>query len=173
MRFPERPTCHDGGPLVSGGEQFLIWHPAGLGDDQWGYPKRPWRHCGYCGSIHPQDLLDALSRGARLGGSDWKYGYPHKFYVNDIPNPRAGERVKTGGHMYTDDAGQRHDDPTFGPAPATLMGKWYNEHLLDEGYDEEALTALIETIAQRAGITFEIRDGQLYYRAPYYGFQTG
>lgn len=43
------------------------------------------RSCPYCGSVHPDDLLEALNKGARLGGSDWKYGFPHKFYVYGGP----------------------------------------------------------------------------------------
>jgi hypothetical protein len=67
--WPARPTVHDASrylnPLI---EPHWREH---LG----------WRHCSYCRSIHPGDLLTALARGATLGGSDWKYGWPHKFYV--------------------------------------------------------------------------------------------
>lgn len=40
-----------------------------------------WRHCSHCGSIHPEDLMLVLKSGAKLRGSDWKYGWPHKFYI--------------------------------------------------------------------------------------------
>lgn len=45
--------------------------------------------------MHPADLLAAIQAGARMHGSDWKYGWPHKFYVKDIPNPQAGAMVRT------------------------------------------------------------------------------
>jgi len=43
------------------------------------------RSCPYCGSVHPDDLVEALKHGASLTGSDWKYGFPHKFYVRGGP----------------------------------------------------------------------------------------
>lgn len=48
------------------------------------------RGCGYCGSMHPEDLAAALRSGARLDPADRKYGWPHKFYVDKVPNPHVG-----------------------------------------------------------------------------------
>lgn len=54
-----------------------------------GGPGLPGRHCWYCGSIHPGDLHELLTTTeVILGGADWKYGWPHKFYV-ETPNPRV------------------------------------------------------------------------------------
>ena len=43
------------------------------------------RRCSYCGSVHPLDLLKARDEG-RIGkvdrSVDWKYGWPHKIYVD-------------------------------------------------------------------------------------------
>lgn len=42
------------------------------------------RRCGYCGSIHPQDLLMMQANGELVDvdrSVDWKYGWPHKIYV--------------------------------------------------------------------------------------------
>jgi len=39
------------------------------------------RCCTYCGGIHPEDLVTLLNEGVRLQNTDWKYGWPHKFYV--------------------------------------------------------------------------------------------
>lgn len=43
------------------------------------------RRCSYCGSVHPQDLLKARNEG-KIGSVDrsvdWKYGWPHKIYVD-------------------------------------------------------------------------------------------
>lgn len=39
--------------------------------------------CSYCGSISPKEALARLLNPASDGsGSDWKYGWPHKFYIN-------------------------------------------------------------------------------------------
>lgn len=48
------------------------------------------RSCGYCGSMHPADLAVALKSGATAHWADFKYGWPHKIYVEGIPNPHAG-----------------------------------------------------------------------------------
>jgi hypothetical protein len=39
-------------------------------------------HCSYCGSLHPDEAVKLLTTdGTRYSGSDWKYGFPHKFYI--------------------------------------------------------------------------------------------
>lgn len=127
MKWPEAPTCHKVAPVFRIAP--IVWTPADEG--------RAYRHCSYCGSIHPEDLLRLLAGGARLGGSDWKYGWPHKFYLS---NP---------------------------------FGKWYNEHLLDEGYDEEALKAILEALEEHCNIAFNIDPEKgLGYQAPYRGYQA-
>ncbi len=41
-----------------------------------------YKNCNYCGSMCPEELTELIQAGkAIMGGSDWKYGYPHKFYV--------------------------------------------------------------------------------------------
>jgi hypothetical protein len=127
MQWPSVPTCH--------GEQSSVfkfgvaeWAPADGG--------RNYRHCSYCGCVHPEDLLRLVAEGAKLGGSDWKYGWPHKFYVN---NPH---------------------------------GKWYNEHLQDEGYDKEALDQLLALLKDQTQIEFTVEGSRLGYRAPYDGYQA-
>lgn len=56
--------------------------------------------CAYCGSMHPADLVAALKAGAKLDPADWKYGWPHKYYVNGIPNPFQGmaESIMSASH---------------------------------------------------------------------------
>ncbi len=68
MKFPEKHTCHPDMRIAKG-----EWRPSEA--------NFPYRSCDYCGSMHPEDLLAAVERGARLDGADWKYGWPHKFYV--------------------------------------------------------------------------------------------
>lgn len=38
--------------------------------------------CSYCGSLHPEEAVKLLqTAGTSYSGSDWKYGFPHKFYI--------------------------------------------------------------------------------------------
>lgn len=69
MDYPERPICHDNDTTA---QRF--------GETKW-RERDGHRHCSYCGSLHPEDLLNVLNAGASLGGADWKYGWPHKFYI--------------------------------------------------------------------------------------------
>jgi hypothetical protein len=171
LTWPERPTCHDSdwqARRLAGIEGARRWRePRGHRDG--GPYAETFRTCFYCGSIHPEDLYRLLSSGtATLGGSDWKYGWPHKFYVEGIPNPVAGQRVQTGAQF---EGGIR--TPIYGAAPATVHAKWYNEHLTDDGYSLEALDALTTLIEGHSGIQFYSADGRLMYRAPHAGYQRG
>lgn len=70
--WPTAPTIHKAEMRLPGGEV-----------DEWKVRDAGLRHCDYCGSIHPEDLMTLLQTGkARLSGADWKYGFPHKFYVS-------------------------------------------------------------------------------------------
>lgn len=101
------------------------------------------RHCEWCGSIHPEDLYNLLVENKIvLGGSDWKYGYPHKFYAY-VRN----KDLKLNG------------------------GKFYTNHLVSELLDEDMFNKVISTINKFSGITFERKEEKLYYTAPYPGFQ--
>ena len=54
----------------------------------WREPHRGehWRTCSYCGSIHPEDLAAEIQSQTvpRAEWSDFKYGWPHKVYVQGI-----------------------------------------------------------------------------------------
>ena len=40
--------------------------------------------CSFCGSIHPQEAIELLKTpDTYFSGSDWKYGWPHKFYIGN------------------------------------------------------------------------------------------
>jgi hypothetical protein len=148
--WPERHTCHAREARLSKGE----WRER---DGQ--------RVCDYCGSLHPADLLSLLKQGATLGGSDWKYGWPHKFYVT-APNPQADETVQVGSSF---SAGV--ETPIMGKRP-TLHFKWYNDHLRDDGYGPEARERLIAALAKHSHIEFSFdAEGRLMYRAPHFGYQ--
>lgn len=103
----------------------------------------PFRTCWYCGSMHPDDLLSFMaSAPVTLGEADWKYGWPHKFYVEGIPNPLAGQRVKSGSRSWTDESGERRDETIWGTGPATAFAKFYTEHIAD-ATDLDALAAAL------------------------------
>lgn len=141
------------------------------------------RRCGFCGSIHPEDL--AAEPNWRADWADMKYGWPHKFYV-DIPN-RTPERLyvigatsslsNTDNDRYvartelTDEQreivkrdGWDHEDRQqpweyfeFGTHP-THFGKFYTLHLRDADLSADVKA----TIEQHSGLTFEFRsDGRV------------
>lgn len=161
--WPERPTCH--GKVMRYNGEPHAWRATenpNARDDNY-------RHCAYCGSLHPEDLLVILASHGSLHGSDWKYGYPHKFYV-EFPNPRAGETIETSRSYGGDNPPE--GTPTYGPAWHTLHAKFYTDHLLDEGYSEAALTAILAALTQYSGIAWT-RDaaGEVAYVSPCHGFQ--
>jgi hypothetical protein len=48
------------------------------------YQSRPGEVCSWCGSISTLEAIRLLTTsGTRYTGSDWKYGYPHKFYLGN------------------------------------------------------------------------------------------
>jgi len=128
------------------------------------------RGCGYCGSMHPADLAAALLAGARLDPADRKYGWPHKFYVEGVPNPHAGmleSRYSTSHPKQEDiDAGkmirvptgrfsESTGEPKFDwceagkPAPETTYGKFYTEHLQDASAEDR------DVIERHMGMHFD------------------
>lgn len=143
-----------------------------------GEPARDrFRRCWFCGSVHPEDLLAALRAGATLDGADWKYGWPHKFYVRGIPNELRGQVVKIGsrcgplrdrdGKLNVEDpteaelARGRYDRPIMGNAPADAVVKFYTEHLVDAGL---ALDELRAEILRQTRIDFVVEDDAIKYR---------
>jgi hypothetical protein len=163
---------------------------------QWREPQlqrepygEPFRSCSYCGSIHPEDLIKLIEAGATMHGADWKYGWPHKFYVEKIPNPHAGKVVEMGSSsgpsITKDTAGAvfaptcHHADckehgywklPRMEPAPATTTAKFYNAHL--EDCDDELLARLAPLLKRHTGIEWG-RDPEkgIFYHAPSPGYQ--
>jgi len=179
LAWPERPTCHDGNWQAERYPGSCVWRePSGGKPRMREHPDWPdpyfetYRTCGYCGSIHPQDLYYWLERGvARLERADRKYGWPHKFYVEGIPNPIAGQLVVTSWssayRQNADGTSECVETPHPSPAPATLFVKWYNEHLLD--LSDETFAVFSALLEQHAGIHFERRMDEhgvtsLFYR---------
>lgn len=139
------------------------------------------RQCSYCGSLNPEDLLAALKAGTvqDIHGADWKYGWPHKFYV-DVPNQIAGKVTEMGSSsgpdIGPDTPGAVQSShgywklPTLSPAPATCHAKFYNTHLQD--VSDEVFAELAPLLLARTGIEFT-RDPEkgVGWRAPAHGHQ--
>lgn len=185
LTWPDRPTCHDHDPTA---QRFdpPHWHPAGVRFHPDNDHIPAFRTCSYCGSIHPEDLVKAIEAGAKLGGSDWKYGWPHKFYVEGIPNTNAGNLVTVsshslaGGNEPSDEqraaAGwtwELKDGRWHGvckrPDGKTTHGKWYNTHLHDLG--PAAFERLSSLLAAQTNIMFALDGDKLKYWSPSHGYQ--
>ncbi len=170
MLFPAVPTCHANEPHILNRPD--VWERRTMRGplDKSVTPPSPdieewFRHCSYCGSMHPEDLLKAIAGGAKLGGSDWKYGWPHKFYVESIPNPSPE-------HLVVRSSSTRDGVTSVEWGPVGLHhGKFYNDHITDDGFDDEARSVLIEALQANAGIRFEMDGGKLRYTAPRHGYQ--
>ncbi len=46
----------------------------------------PYETCSYCGSLSPEAALELLEKDVSASGADWKYGWPHKFYIKAAKN---------------------------------------------------------------------------------------
>lgn len=102
-----------------------------------GKSESKYTHCSYCGSVHFDDLKKLVEEGAHFGGSDWKYGFPHKFYVT----LKDGEMVK-----------------------------FYTKHLEDLK-DPEQFEEIAALLKEHTNIEFSRREGGVWYKAPYHGYQ--
>lgn len=98
-RDPDGDHAYRGAGHSGPGHEGLVWDlclvcGAEHESDQHG---QPWRSCSYCGSIHPVDLL-ALGEIVTAAWADFKYGWPHKLYV-DLPR---GQRAKFYATHFSD-----------------------------------------------------------------------
>jgi len=162
MNFPPVPTCHhqSGEPMYRGLDK-AEWRPPREGGEPY---FETFRTCWYCGSINPEDLVRfSKEHTLKMDLADRKYGYPHKMYVEGIPNKVFGQTVKTGIHSYYDEEKDvRVEEPIMGSAPEFVHAKFYTQHFFDKGYDDEALVALNEAI-RSSGYSFRTEDGKLFW----------
>lgn len=136
------------------------------------------RACGYCGSMHPADLVAALKAGANLSWSDFKYGWPHKAYIDGIPNPHFGmteircwATVETPGFervaspRWSPTTGERVADHVEwvqkSVAGPTTTGKFYTVHLQDATAEER------EAIEKAMGLKFTFLSDNRVAWVPY------
>jgi hypothetical protein len=158
-------------------------------------------HCNYCGSISVSAAITFLKQpGTSFSGSDWKYGFPHKFYIEPV-NPRADELVPIGFKSGPEISARNgsgpndkwvcrahHNDTCPCPRDSqtgfwqeveyghhkSLYLKFYTNHLKDATPEEFAeFSTLSEKIF---GIKWELKeDGKIFYSCPktssFYGYQ--
>lgn len=116
------------------------------------------RSCGYCGSMHPVDVANAIRSGAKGSWADKKYGWPHKAYFDGVPNPHAGlMEVRASASFMPDgctdwiQCGDHwHEHPR--PASATTNGKFYSVHLMDATPEDR------DVIETHLGLHFDFKD---------------
>lgn len=134
--WPERPLVHDRERAARNPDLAIEWK------DRDGY-----RACAWCGSMHFADLFELLDSGpqARVSGSDWKYGWPHKFYVH-----APGLHAK----VYTEHLLEL-DQPVFDYAAARLL----------------QATGVEFFVEPADGWPAEVSQRRMKYRAPYHGYQ--
>lgn len=163
MRWPDAPTCH-GAEAGARWKAFTIQgtFAAGHGEPPTPDAMKWFRQCTWCGSLHPEDLIIAIERGAVLSSADWKYGWPHKFYLDRIWNPTPNVHVLRSAR-YKDD---KISDVVWGPA-GELHAKWYTTHVSDEGYDDDAWGRLTRVVSDKTGIAF-VRgvEGVMWLKQP-------
>lgn len=140
---------------------LVPWIDASPPDLEGGRTAGSLRSCAYCGSMHPEDVADAIQAGARGSFADRKYGWPHKAYFENIPNPHAGllESRTSANFKARDDYVQvgegRWREPGV-PASKTTSGKFYIVHLQD------ATLVAREIIEKHLGLSFEfLPDGKV------------
>jgi hypothetical protein len=123
---------------------------------------KPYRECEYCGSIHPSDLVDLFWKHdtLKIGGSDWKYGWPHKFYIDGIPNPVAGKKRV---YMTTWKDGKKTTEKA--PAPAFTHAKLYSAHLIDASDAElAAINNMLLTVEYYPPVRFARQGPNVFWR---------
>lgn len=168
MRWPGAPTCHEGHPALRLARE-MRWREPVVPE---GERSTPFRTCSFCGCIHPEDLVKVLGQipptrtvSVGMGNeielsnvevADWKYGYPHKIYVKSIPHEHEGRQIRVGTEA---------DDSPIIRAEGKAWAKFYTQHLLDDGFDDEALRALTDALLDWTGIRFTVDAGsKIHYQ---------
>lgn len=161
-------------------DRLVPWRDAAAPNIEAGKTTGRLRSCGYCGSMHPADVASAIRAGAVGHFADRKYGWPHKAYLENIPNPHAGmlesrcscshppqEEVDAGKwvRVPTGRFNESTGEPTFSwheagkPAAPTTYGKFYMVHLKDATPEDRT------TIERHLGIAFEFTpEGSVSWR---------
>lgn len=151
--------------------------------------------CEYCGSLSPKAAIELLKKpGTRFSGADWKYGWPHKFYIEPL-NEKLDEKfevsTRDGDGTVAEDywscfAHQRKEcscpkevgvtghwsRPEYG-VRKHLHFKFYATHLT--GSTDEQLQEWTAVSEKWFGIKWGRDEQGVWYRAPqsnsFYGYQ--
>jgi hypothetical protein len=143
----------------------------------WNDPRdgEHFRRCSYCGSIHPDDL--AAESDWHADWADWKYGWPHKFYVK-IASRVPGRRYVVAATNRTEQPGPDWirgdsvpddvaDRGVFGADGWVQLGtrpthhpKFYTAHLADPQVSDN-VRADIELVC---GLRFDWNGGRVSWR---------
>lgn len=124
--------------------------------------------CSYCGSFTIADTIKFFQTpGVEYSGADWKYGWPHKFYINRIPcEPYSRVVSSTWQNGKQTDIKRETSNHRW--------GKFYSEHMIDA--TPEQLEQWNTIVTPKLGVSFSIKDDKLYWSAPntdgFYGYQA-
>lgn len=129
------------------------------------------RRCRYCGSLTVEDATRMLSTpGVEFSGSDWKYGFPHKFYL-DAPTAEVMAALLGPELAAAVVEWQRADEKRIRERFAgssryvgKLHAKFYTEHLRDA--TPEQLAAFDRVARPAVGVEFFRDERGTGYRAP-------
>lgn len=159
LSWPERPTCHNQDPSPFAQQEYMHWRES----RGTGVRDVPYQTCGYCGSLHPAAMLRILRDSPiHVEVVSWKYGWPHKIYVTHR-NDRAQEQAEIGSDSRMIN-GERVTTPIMGEA-GHFTSKFYTQHLMDEGYSDDAFAALADEIDRVTGIRFSRAGERLRYQS--------
>lgn len=160
---PLQPTKAHATDLQAGqfGQAVYRMFAGNVPDGAGGRKEEPdlYRTCSYCGSLHVETVLQAMvRRGTEYSGADWKYGWPHKFYIDIQCEP------------YHSWAGSDGEKDLFADR-TTRNHKFYADHLLDASPDE-LLLLWNRVVAPLVGVRYIVDGEKLKYSAVCNGFQT-
>jgi hypothetical protein len=122
--------------------------------------------------MHPTDVAEAILAGAVGSFADAKYGWPHKAYFKNVPNPHAGMTEVRSYSSSESDGYESVTSPRYDTmtgeriadhvewvkksiAPQVTVGKFYTIHLLDATPEERGV------IEKHLGVKFIFRNGQV------------
>ena len=131
--------------------------------------------CECCGSIKVESAIEYLQqKGTKYSGSDWKYGWPHKFYISPN-NPEANMIVEIGREysVKAGDPGVVQDGfgwykPILGTREH-LHCKFYTSHIMDA--NDEMFDTFNELSDRYFGISWRKDNKGLRYVAPTHNHQ--